>query len=274
MIKQRSKVSEEFLETGFIYLIVTTVCTLKCKYCTIAIPEHKPKHESLSLIKKSLRELFNVYDFVNRLIIQGGEAFLHPEIEDIIREAVKYRECFDHILFITNGTFVPRDATIELLSSLSCKYQIRIDDYGFNSRKFNDLIRTCEEHKINLDVRRYNEKNQYCGGWVDVIGGYRYKEYSLGELNHVFKTCLNRVNCKFVWGGKLWGCGMHGSGVLLGKVPEKPGDAIDLFSSESIESKREIARKMGSEPYTGCNYCNGFDSENSIRIPAAEQIVE
>jgi hypothetical protein len=217
--------------------------------------------------------LFGIVDFIEQLVIQGGEAFMHPDIDEIILEATKYQEQFDHLMFITNGTYIPRASTIALLRTLPCKYVIRIDDYGRCSTQLNELLAVMEANGIPADVRLYNESEQYCGGWVDVIGSFEYKEYSEEQLEQVFRSCLNRVNCKFVWDGKLYGCGMHGAGCLLNKVRDTSDDSIDLLSDESMELKRAVVLTWGGRPYEGCKYCNGFDPDNSPRIPAAEQIV-
>jgi hypothetical protein len=262
------------LTTGFLYLIVTTICTLKCKDCTIAIPMHKSKHTDKNEIFSMLHEVFEIYDYVDRLIIQGGEAFLHPDIAEIIEETAKYSNKFGHMMFITNGTFIPGNAVLETIKKLPCKCLVRIDDYGVYSKKVKEVLAMFENNGITIEVRNYNAEAQYFGGWVDVLGGYKFHRYSDEELRQVFERCLNRDNCKFAWGGKLWGCGMHGSGVLLGKVPDNPNDSVDLLNDDDIANKRKIARNMGHRPYEGCKYCNGFDPENSPRISAAEQITD
>lgn len=67
---------------------------------------------------------------------------------------------------------------------------------------------------------------------------------------------------------------MHGAGVLLGKVPDREDNYIDLLSEEPVAYKRRKFSGLGRQPYEGYKCCNGFDPESSPRISAAEQIGE
>jgi hypothetical protein len=268
--------SNEKLHLNIVTLMVTTVCTLRCKHCVIAIPHHKPVHFPKENIYRELKSFFAIVDYVDtRLMIQGGECFLHPDIDEIILEATKYSRQFDHLLFVVNSTNVPRTPTLEILRNLHCNYRIRVDDYGKLSAKYLELVETLEHYRINYEIRPYKESDSYSGGWVDTLGEYKFHDYSSEQLQSMFATCLFNHNCKFIWGGKLWACGMNGSGVLLGKVPLHKADVLDLYSNElSITEKRKIIAEMGEKPYLGCNYCNGFDPQNSPRVLPAIQTNE
>ena len=122
-----------------------------------------------------------------------------------------------------------------------------------------------------MDVRRYNETEQFMGGWVD-LGHCKFQNYTPDELEDVFMRCQSRVNCALIWGNRYYGCGPLSTWVKLGKIPDHPGDYVDLLENIPLEQLRKKVIELNQRPFSGCAYCAGFDPERSPRVPAAIQL--
>ena len=253
-------------------IMLTTRCTLKCKHCSSAIPQHDSKDINKNIIFSSLEQIFRIFDSMEELGIYGGEALLHPDVDEIILEASKYRDKFSHIRLLTNGTIIPKISTLDIMKNLPCKIEVMVDDYGRHSTRLDQVLSSLHENEITVRLIHYNETEQYCGGWVDLGTDYSYKGYSSEDLDAVYYNCHSRKACLVCWGPALYQCAFAASGAILGRVPYVEGDWVDLLFSADIEAKREAAMRLGTRPVEACKYCNGFDPENSPRVPAAEQL--
>jgi hypothetical protein len=250
----------------------TTRCTLSCKYCSCSYPRFKPPRDSeLAVIAASLEKVFRILEHVSEFRIAGAEAFLHPDINAIISEVANYKAQFDFINIVTNGTYIPKMQTLSHLAGQDCKTLVRIDNYGELSSKLKELVSALENHGIDHEIRDNYDHNLYCDGWIDFGTEYAYKAYSPEFLSEMFYVCNNRI-CPIVWDGIWYACSFCASGHLLGKIPIAKRDCVDLLSDTPIDEMKKIVEAFPDAPYVGCEYCNGFDVENSPRIPAAEQM--
>jgi hypothetical protein len=263
------------IEKPTISVLLTTICTLKCKHCQIKIPEQKQEHFNAAVIKESIRKMFEVVDFVGDLALMGGELFLHPQIDDIIGCVAEYESYYNRLVPVTNSTVLPGESTVEALKHIP-RVLLRLDDYGSLSVKLTELKELFTSEKIPFEVRAYNGDNSYGtngGGWVDVTGNFEYKGYSETELARVFNTCHNKETCVFLWNGTLFSCGMHAAACSLGKVDDRPNiDSVDLLGNDSNAIQRKAIATFGKIPPNACAYCNGFDIDKSERIRPAIQI--
>lgn len=256
----------------FMAIHITTQCTLNCKLCAVSYPKFQPpRHSDTGVIVASLEKVFQILDSTEELRIAGAEAFLHPYIDEIIKEAAKYKEQFEFINIVTNGTYIPKAKTLETIAKQNCKIVVRIDNYGELSKCFNELTAQLEKYEIAYEVRDNYGDNLFCNGWIDFGTEYEYKGYSDEQLGEIFERCNNRI-CPIVWDGVWYACSFYSSGHLLGKIPMNKRDYVNLLSGISIDEMKQIVEEFPREPYLGCQYCNGFDVERSERLPAAEQI--
>ena len=252
-------------------LVCTTFCTLNCRNCLIKIPFQEKKHTDFDVVRRSLAEYFTLVDRVNEFTIMGGEAFLYPHFTELMKMMDSYSNKIGIIFFITQASYVPNHVVLEAICKSGCNCHVHIDDYGKLSPKLAEVTAAFDDNSIKYDVRHYNEEEQYYGGWVDVVGDFSCQNYPDGGLD-VYQRCKNKTNCKFIWDGILYGCGMHGAGVKLGKVPLYEGDSLSLLDDIPLERKKEIIAEMGTKPFAGCNYCYGWDVNKSPRIKAAIQL--
>lgn len=254
--------------------VVTNICNLKCKLCSVGVPYYKSHHHApLEEIEREAEEVFKIYNHIGHIDIIGGEPLLHPELAQIIAIFEKYSSCFDTLRVITNSTLMLKPDVISAMKAHGDKFQFLIDNYGPLSNQVDILIKQCDENQIPYKMNTYFGNHQHCDGWID-FGNFESKNYKENEIQEMYDKChLAHDICIHVQSGQLHHC----DGSLLftfvygGKMPES--EYIDLFDTRiSIEEKRIIANNFGKKPIEACKYCNGFDVEFSERFPAAEQL--
>ena len=261
------------LRTYYVALEITTVCTLKCKLCSACIPYFKEQsHFNTDEVLKSVDKLFNIYEYIEKLDISGGETLTHPDLIKILKKVYEYKENIGFIRIITNGTIVPSEELIKLLASDE-KFILILDDYGELSKNKNKVLKLVEENNINLKLNIYQGNDQLCGGWVD-YGDFEKRNYTELETKKLFRNCFAaNWMCLTVVKGKLYQCIRSAMGVELGFFNERETGFVNLLDdSISTDKKIEMAACFGKQPVEACYYCNSFDSENSERFPAAEQV--
>jgi hypothetical protein len=90
-----------------IELELTTFCNLQCNNCDRSSPQ-APSTENMSLeqIERFIRESVECGKKWRKIVLQGGEPLLHPQIYEILRMFVDYKRSFSPGTFIrvtTNG---------------------------------------------------------------------------------------------------------------------------------------------------------------------------
>jgi len=260
------------LKTKLIGFFITSICTLNCKHCCNSIPYIKHEHTSKEIIIEEIRNVFKIYDYIEHIDFYGGEALLHPDIEDILIEASKYKDKFGFMRVLTNGTLIPKRSLLETIKNLNCNFDFFLDNYGPISGKIDELISLLNEYNIKFRVNNYADDDQYCGGWLD-LGDYSYKDYTNDDLEKMYQNCYQAHHiCLSVRFGKLFHCAFASGAYSLGKAELIEGEYIDLLDETvSTEKKQGYAKLFGTRPVEACKYCNGFDVNNSPRFPAAEQ---
>jgi hypothetical protein len=214
--------------------------------------------------------LFHIFTHTTELRLAGGEAFLHPDIGEIIAEAEKYSAQFERLVIATNATYVPKKFVLETIQNTNCNIIINVDDYGRLSKKLNELLTEFINRGIKYVIHHYNDEEQYCGGWIDLGMDFTYKNYSSEMLARTFDICRKNL---YVFDGKMYGCCPASAAYELGILQPNENDVVDLLGNLDETTIREKIDKLRTHlPYFVCQYCNGYDVLNGKRIKAAEQI--
>lgn len=250
----------------------TTVCTLKCAKCGWSFPRFgSPVQADIDKTITALEKLFKVYDYIQEIRFGGAEAFLYPDIQKLMEALAKYKAQFEYAIVITNGTYIPKASILETIMNLQYPMVVRIDDYGSLSKKYDELLSVLQAYDIKVDERVYTGEEQAFGGWV-YYGDYTDKHYTDEQLKNVFCNCRLPDDGAILFDDMLTNCCYATAGQLLGKVLMKEREIVNLTGNQSIEEMRDAVKSWRDEPFEACKYCNGFDPENSSRIPAAEQL--
>ncbi len=261
------------LKTSIGVFWINTICTLKCKDCITFTPYHKnPTNFPKENIASDIKAFFHIYSWVDHLDIEGGESLLHKDLPYILEEALKYKECFNRIHVLTNGTVIPSKQLLDVMSKNNIF--VIIDDYGKAlSKNIEEIIKLLSTNNIEYRVDTYNGDNQYFGGWVD-FGDMSYKSYTNEELKKTFFACRQATcGAPYIKDGKMFLCSVQAAGLI--HIPLVKGQYIDLHdNTETLEEKISIAETFGKIPLKTCEYCNGFNVEEGVRLRAAKQLTD
>lgn len=262
------------LSTRRLAIIVTLKCTLKCKLCCNCVPMYNnPPIIEKELIFNDIKEAFTIYDRIEWFQFVGGELFLHPNMDDIIKEGIKYSNQFSKLIIMTNGTIIPSKGVFSVLSENKEKVQVQISDYGVLSYKIRDLERLLKDHQIPYVTKVFHGDIQHYGGWVD-CGGFDDRGYSDEEIQYLFDHCWQiGMSNLHLYNGEIHNCIRSLFAKDLNQLEIPKDEYIDLRNDEyTLEEKRILAAKFNTSPLTACKACGGFDTKNSKRYPAAEQL--
>ena len=258
---------------------ILTPCTLNCNLCADYSPLYSKKdaHKIIpvSELKYELKKIFDIYDYIEDFTITGGEPLLHKELTDIVKKALAYKDQFSMCRIFTNGTILPSEALLKVMNEHSQKVQFVVDDYGEAcSVHANDIQKMANSRNIAVRINTYSGSHQHCGGWVDYGSLSEYRNYKPEKVKSMVERCHNATwKNLLVFDGKLYLCTQMAFGADLGYFTPKPDEFIDLHDEKlTLEEKKVIADHLGEKPTTACQYCNGFDVENSPRFPAGEQL--
>lgn len=247
---------------------ITTKCTMNCKLCAAAVPYvKKPKHTTKETAIRELHEFFAVWDYAERIEFIGGEPLLHPDICQLVKEALCYADRFDRLRITTNATIVPSDDLCHLIANCGKEFDFIIDDYGKLSKNLQPLVEKLDRYSIPYRIDKYHGEDQRFGGWIH-FGNYTLL-HGEAQANTIFDNCIapkNAFCC--VNNGKVFMCCYAMCLYLAKGLLFDDGSCIDLFSDEcSIEAKKLTAMKFCTETIEACRYCNGFDAESGQRYP-------
>jgi hypothetical protein len=264
----------DVLQPTIVHLHTTTCCTLRCKYCGWKYPYFKGvEDQDNQLVCDSIDMLFWVFEHIKEFRIEGGEAFLYPGVEKILVAAAKYKGSFDTLSMVTNGSYIPKARILETIAALDCPMFVRIDEYGDLSKCAKDIVALLQQYGIKYDLRVYDGKDQFSGGWLD-FGTLDDKGWSEKELLDVFMRCECGVSKGeyTIWDGRIYGCSRSPVAAKLTSFVVPEGDYVDLFDGTSVEQKRDKVRALYKKPLAICATCYGADRRTGKRIPAAEQL--
>lgn len=228
--------------------------------------------------------MFQIYDYIEDITISGGEPLIHPNIIEIVNYSMKFESQFEHLRIFSNGTIVPSQKFMELFRHYN-KLSLVIDDYGSKiSTKVNEIKELFDSENLPLRIINYSGNAQYSGGWIDFGSFEEFRNYSNSELETVYKNCHEaQYKCLGVYNGKMVNCSIALMGseanVFCKDEPrisnyiKNHDNILDILdTSISLQEKRKIVSKWGKVPHWQCQFCNGFNYKNSIRIPGGEQI--
>lgn len=256
-----------------VQISITERCTLKCKKCAHACNLVTPQTPDLSVEEACLSAdaLFSFVDYVQEFVLIGGEPFLYKDIDKVIEYiGKKYRSKMDMFTITTNGTLMPKDATLNLCRKYGVIF--RISNYA-------KTLPWIEEKNIKLTKKLAENQIPYIYYSTDIVEwmdyGFEYVDHhgTPKQLIEIFDKC--NTPCHEIRGNKFYFC------VMARSVSENMNrhvgedDYLDLG-----ELYQENAKKIVLEYIMGfsdkgyldmCNYCHGAETR-LFPIPPAEQM--
>lgn len=270
---------EERLEVRRTVLNITARCTLKCKMCVIGSPYFEnPPHYEYDVIAKSIDKMFEIMDYIEWTEFSGGEPLIHKDLDRMVAKMMEYRDQFDKLLIMTNGTILPQGNLAEELMRSRDKILIMMSHYGELSCKAAELEGFCKANGLEIEIKKYYGEEQHFGGWID-YGDYHKYNRSEEELEKIYKNCgsTQMKGCFTTHGGQMHWCVPSARGMkLLKNIPDNPEEYIDLFDEgmTAAQQRAKVLRMQNRNYISACDYCVGtFGTDDmSKRVKAAEQL--
>ncbi|MCI9229371.1 MAG: radical SAM protein [Dorea sp.] len=249
IVKEKYNNGGLFLEN--LTFMITTHCSLKCKYCCAymnSYPVEKRNHFPYEQIASDIDRIFSVVDAVGSVTIQGGEPFLHPDIDRIVAKLLEKKN-LGIISIATNGIF-----KIET-SKLKCFCDSRLN-VAFSG--YYDALpqKTLDIYYKNIEFLKKSH--------IPLTIGVKMPEWQIPPTlwnRHYSEEvmCAKKDSCKIpercmqVMNGKLYPClysvSLHGIGVA-----DYPEDYVDLSDDNLVASIKHL---MDRPFYSSCGHCGG-----------------
>lgn len=239
-------------------VVITTVCTLKCKGCGALIEYYNPpKHYDYQAIIKSLNNLLWRGGHINRIHILGGEPLCYPYLYEILCY-LKNQKNVNEVGITTNGTLILKDSrVIDILCDP--KFSIEFSNYGNSvSKKMPEMIHILMERGIKYIIRETGSS------WID-FGNFECRNRDKSELNNMYAHCGLRFTNSIIE-GKLYHCSWGAHGANLGLIPVGEKDYVDLsIATNSLRKDLFHFLYSNDSSIEACNYCDATEHPRYIK---------
>ncbi len=254
------------LSVHVLEIIVSSRCTLDCKYCGQQAGDTKRRFPEKYLdydvdeIKKSIDLVMDRLDIVGTFSIIGGEPFIHPGIAEILRHCLS-KENVGIISITTNGVFKLDEELLDVLGD---------DRIKVNFSNYTAFLDDRKKEIFEKNVRIIKDKGISCNVgtpiWNKVIDDL--KDNPIFEDEYLDKRKEICVFGPSIAGKYLYAC-PNTERYSRMEIHDVSDEVIDLFADEDkLEDKlRELLEKGH---YVACRYMCANGKEAPI-IPAGEQ---
>ncbi|WP_196805207.1 radical SAM protein [Butyrivibrio sp. AD3002] len=242
--------------------IISTRCTLNCKYCGQRLSEYRYEDKidyQFENICRDFDNFMDAVDYVGMISVIGGEPFIHPQVAEIVEYFLK-RKNFGVINITTNGVVSLKEETLKKIRNKRVKVSFSLyDSYLTDKQKelINNNIEKVSKAGINYSVSKPL--------WLKPaeIKGYGYSE---SELIRRKKNCTSIKMSAAVKNGFFYPCTIAEN--MVGLRLRNPDEvAVDISDREELLDS--LKRYLSQEYYEFCDYCC---SDKSKEIPAGEQV--
>lgn len=256
-------------------VVVTSLCSLKCKNCSLFLPYWKKKESfDINQLKIDADKLFEHIDYVLDIDIIGGEPFLYKDLDKILLwYGEHYRNRIGHLGIITNGTIVPDKKILDIIKKNNIV--VSISDYSnvvnYKSR-VDEFCRILEENDIEY---MRNTKIQ----WFDF--GFPEHKYSYeGESARLHMQCCNTI-CNCLNNGRIYYCTTAWAAYKGGLYPDAYKNGIGYVNLDKMDKNSTADRKYILDCCNGkiddgvidfCRVCGGYGNDNGNEIETAIQL--
>lgn len=241
-------------------ILTTTRCTLTCSGCNHLRDHFRPEHNfdiPFSDIAGDLDTILRCVDVINKLVVVGGEAFLHPELDRILQHLLTLKQVgIVHI--ITNGTILPKD---ERMYDLLSNNRIIVEISGYGDRLPSAMQKNVDRFLDAMTRRGINHRHTRTMQWFD-FGGFDKRNYTAQQWDQVYASCCFISNDLF--NGRLYSCSRSALGTFLGKLPDYPHDYVEIRGAEPESLREKLNSFFDKKHADACQHCNGTTSATIV----------
>lgn len=239
---------------------ITTRCTLRCRDCCNLIPYYeKPSDLDTGQLLRDIDDFLGNVDRVYRIVVMGGEPFLHPGLATILNHLIQQPKV-NIVHIFTNATIMPAPGVMDLVSHP--KVYLTISKYP------DGLSRCTEELRAALKQRRAHYTVTE-SDWRDMGGFDPGLNDSPQVLKERFAACAIKI-CHNLFDGAFHVCPRSGHGQRLGQSPPDSSDSVPFRDRHDPREFQEGLRRVLAKDFiAACRKCNGT---GGTILPAAVQI--
>ena len=249
--------------------VINQTCSLKCKFCysySNAYDKTLRSNFDTAQICSDIDVLFDSIEGVKIVPLIGGETFLHPDVNRIVKKFLT-KSNFGLLNVTTNGVVKIHDEQIEMLGDP--RIQVVFSNYKSSlPARANEVFDANVEkiRSVGAKVIVLNETPQW-----NVPTTLWDKGYSLETMKIKRDYCRNPLICKYVKNGKFFPCTVADSIYNL-DVADYEGDYIALDPAAGRPRIREnMHRLIGRDYYHSCGHCDGICGYTGVTAKAGEQ---
>lgn len=213
---------------------------------------NEPYDLGIEELMSEMNEFFDLVDELMEISIVGGEPFLYEDLDKLIQYLIS-NEKINSIRFTTNGTVVPKESVLNLMSHK--KIFVQVSDYG-NVRLLANFVSTLDKYNICSEVV-CDEK------WID-CGNVIKRKRAEQELRQMYLSCGSAKMCKTLFKGKIFDCPRAAHLHDLGYA-----DDIEYLDVKTA-SKKDILDFWLKDMSTACDYCDLAVKEPKYIEPAIQ----
>ena len=255
-----------------ISFLPSTACNLNCKNCLNFNPFAKHFYvRDWDDLVADVDLFFQCVDHIMLFHVSGGEPFLYKNTARLIKYIDEtYGDRIDTLRTVTNGTVVPSDETLKLLST--CNFEITVDDYR---DAVPELAAKFDELLVKLDAYGIRYWTNKADSWIDLAPDTTdYSNRPKEWLIH------HRDRCNQSWqelrDGKLYSCNYAAYATVAGVAGEQDLEEVYSLKGFTPDRKKELIEfRLGytTKGYSNfCMKCKGFTPENDVAVKPAEQV--
>ena len=228
---------------------VTTFCNLNCKDCADLVPYEKSCHYEYEDIVNDLDKILGVVDFIEEILLGGGEIFMYPYMNEVIEYCVRSSK-IGHVFVVTNGTIMPTQENLKVLKN--DRVTLRVSGYGVHVAPQRDKIMALlEEESIQTEDLKSMK-------WYDV-GNAEYRNRTEEEMKWVWDNCSMRFCVTMCGNGKIYWCGRQIGADLLEDYPSpKVNEIVDVRNTPQGKLAETLEDFYKTRYISTCNYCDGI----------------
>ncbi len=252
-----------------ITFVINQICSLKCKYCysyTNAYSKDRRVNFPVEQILSDIDATFDAIDGVKIVPLIGGETFLHPDLDLIVRKFLEKKN-IGILNVTTNGICKIRDKDLAVLQDP--RIQVVFSNYkcSLSADKCEIFDKNVTRvQKSGARVIVLNETPQW-----QIPTTLWDKNYRLAVMKAKRKICLSPLICKYVKNGKFFPCTVADSIYNIG-VADYPEDYIELDPKLSRKDVRAAIHRLLNRPYfDSCRHCEGEGGNTGVTAIAGVQ---
>ena len=260
------------LETG--YLFITQRCSLKCKYCIAYMNSYTEARRldfETSRILSDIDRLSEICVYIKRIVVYGGEPFLHPNIDKIV-ERLAQKPNIGIIDIVSNGIYKQSEEALKTLDYKNLRIEFSNYEEAITAKQLavrDDNYRKLQELGLNPFLHHATPE------WIKPRT-FHDKHLNIEEMERLKKGCDyfrkgrgNKIKqSMIIANGRLYPCRMACSVHTLG-VSDYKEDYIEVDKYSSEELVAAVEELYGRKCFSTCRHCE--EKQGEITPIAGEQ---